>query len=95
MKKINIFWAFSPILLLVSLLSINVVVFSDDATSGANQIALILSAMFASLIALDFGFSWKSIQEGIVKSISSAMGAIIILLIMWIFGKSAVQSALC
>ncbi len=82
MKKINIFWALSPIALLISLLSINVIVFSDEATGGANQMALIFSAMFAALIALNFGFNWKSLQEGIVKSISSAMGAIIILLII-------------
>ena len=92
MKKINIFWALSPIALLIALLSINVIVFSDDATSGANQIALIFSAMFAALIALNFGFSWKVLQEGIVKSIGSAMGAIIILLIIgsltgtWLIG---------
>ncbi len=82
MKKINIFWALAPIALLISLLSINVIVFSDEATGGANQMALIFSAMFAALIALNFGFNWKSLQEGIVKSISSAMGAIIILLII-------------
>jgi len=92
MRKINIFWALSPIALLIALLSINVMVFSDDATSGANQIALIFSAMFAAVIALNFGFSWKALQEGIVKSIGSAMGAIIILLIIgsltgtWLMG---------
>lgn len=92
MKRINIFWALSPIVLLITLLSINVIVFSDDATSGANQMALIFSAMFAATIALNFGFSWKNLQEGIVKSISSAMGAIIILLIIgsltgtWLIG---------
>ena len=92
MKKINIFWALAPIALLISLLSINVIVFSDEATGGANQMALIFSAMFAALIALNFGFNWKSLQEGIVKSISSAMGAIIILLIIgsltgtWLIG---------
>ena len=92
MKRINIFWALSPIVLLITLLSINVIVFSDGATSGANQMALIFSAMFAATIALNFGFSWKNLQEGIVKSISSAMGAIIILLIIgsltgtWLIG---------
>ena len=92
MRKINIFWALSPIALLIALLSINVIIFSDEATSGANQIALIFSAMFAALIALNFGFRWKVLQEGIVKSIGSAMGAIIILLIIgsltgtWLIG---------
>ena len=92
MKKINIFWALSPILLLIFLLTLNVIIFSDDATSGANQIALVLSAMFASAISLNYGHSWKSLQDGIIKSISSAMSAIIILLIIgsltgtWLLG---------
>ena len=92
MKKINIFWALSPILLLIFLLTLNVIIFSDDATSGANQIALILSAMFASAISLNYGYSWKSLKDGIIKSISSAMSAIIILLIIgsltgtWLLG---------
>ena len=92
MKKVNIFWALSPIVLLIGLLSINVIVFSDNATSGPNQIALIFSAMFASVIAINFGFNWKNLQDGIVNSITSAMGAIIILLIIgsltgtWLIG---------
>ncbi len=92
MKKINIFWALSPIALLITLLSINVIVFSDDATSGPNQIALIFSAMFAALISSRLGLSWKEIQDGIVTSISSAMSAILILLIIgsltgtWLLG---------
>ena len=82
MKKINIFWAFSPILLLVFLLSLNVILFSDDATGGANQIALIISAMFGVLIARNFGYKWSVLQKGIVESISSSMSAILILLII-------------
>ena len=92
MKNVNIFWALSPIVLLIGLLSINVIVFSDNATSGPNQIALIFSAMFASVIAINFGYNWKNLQDGIVNSITSAMGAIIILLIIgsltgtWLIG---------
>ena len=82
MKKINIFWAFSPILLLVFLLSLNVILFSDDATGGANQIALIISAMFGVLVARNFGYKWSILQKGIVESISSSMSAILILLII-------------
>ena len=78
---------------LIFLLTLNVIIFSDNVTSGANQIALTASsAMFASAISLNFGYSWKSLQDGIIKSISSAMSAIIILLIIgsltgtWLLG---------
>ena len=82
MKKISILWAFSPILLLIILLSLNVILFSDDATSGANQIALIISAMFGVLVARNFGYKWDDLQQGVIKSISSSMNAILILLII-------------
>lgn len=64
------------------LLSLNVYIFSDDATYGSNQIALLLAAALAGLIAMRQGYKWKPIINGIVKSISSAMAAILILLLI-------------
>lgn len=71
-----------PLLILIALLGTNVYFFSDDATYGPNQIALLLTALVAGGIVYKLGFVWEEIQEGIVKSISSAMGAILILLII-------------
>ena len=72
-----------PILFLITLLSINViVVFGDEAISGSNQIVLILSAAVAALVAMRAGIPWSTMQDGIVKSISSAMSAILILLLI-------------
>lgn len=74
--------AIIPILFLIVLLAMNVMVFEDDASYGPNQIALLLSAAFASLFALKLGYRWKEVVEGMVKSISSAMAAILILLMI-------------
>ena len=72
-----------PVIFLIALLFMNVVVvFGDDAISGSNQIVLILSATVAALVALRTGISWDTLQDGIVKSISSAMSAILILLLI-------------
>ena len=71
-----------PILFLVPLLFANVAIFEGDATYGSNQIALILSAAVAALVALRTGTSWETMQDGMVKSISSAMSAILILLLI-------------
>ena len=72
-----------PIVFLIALLSVNViVVFGDEAISGSNQIVLLLSATVAALVALRTGVSWETMQDGIVKSISSAMSAILILLLI-------------
>ena len=67
MNKINLLQSFSPIILLILLLSVNVLEFGNDSISGPNQIALLFSAALACLIALKKNISW----EEIFKSISS------------------------
>jgi len=81
-KSPTLIQAIIPIIFLIVLLSINVYLFSDDATYGSNQIALLLSAGVGALIAAKIGFSWKETLDGIVKSISSAMSAILILMLI-------------
>lgn len=82
-KKEPTLWeAFVPILVLIFLLSTNVVLFASDATSGPNQIAMILAAGVAGIISFRLGYSWVEIEVSIVKSISSAMGAILILMVI-------------
>ncbi len=80
LKKPSFLQALIPILVLIALLAINVVVLGNDAISGANQIALLLASGVAGIIAYRYGHSWKHIEGSIVKSISSAMGAMLILL---------------
>ena len=46
-----------PIVVLITLLAFNVYVFSDDATGGPNQIALLLGAVIAAGIGMGQGFS--------------------------------------
>jgi len=80
-KKVpTLYHALIPILVLITLLSINVVVLGNDAISGANQIALLLASGIAGIIAFRCGFTWEEIEGSIIKSISSAMGAMLILL---------------
>ncbi|MBL7862114.1 MAG: Na+/H+ antiporter NhaC [Cyclobacteriaceae bacterium] len=72
--------ALIPIIVLIALLTINVVVLGNDAISGANQIALLLASGIAGIISFRLGFTWHEIEGSIVKSISSAMAAMLILL---------------
>lgn len=73
--------AMLPIIVLVALLVLNVAYF-DDATGGPNQMALIFGAVVAALVASYLGFSWKKLQKGIVESITSALPAVLILLLI-------------
>jgi Na+:H+ antiporter, NhaC family len=80
LKKPSFFQALIPITVLIGLLSINVIVLGNDAIAGANQIALLLASGVAGIIAFRCGFTWEEIEGSIVKSISSAMAAMLILL---------------
>jgi NhaC family Na+:H+ antiporter len=75
--------ALIPLVFLITLLVISIQVFGSDGLSGSSQIVLILSATVAGSIAVfRLGFTWETLQEGIVKSISSAMSSILILFLI-------------
>jgi len=76
----SLLWSSVPILVLIALLSSAVALFGDGASSGANPIALLLSAGVGILIGTLHGHAWKDIEKGIVHGISLALGAVIILL---------------
>ena len=80
--KGNILVAFIPILVLVILLVVNVQIYSDNASYGPNQIALLLAASVAAFIGLCEGTTLKWMMDGIVSALGSALGAILILLMI-------------
>lgn len=81
-KQPTLLQSFIPLVILIILLSLNVQFFGDDTLSGSNQMALILAAASAALIAGKLGISWKKQRDGIVKSIGSAMPSILILFLI-------------
>ena len=81
-KNPTIVQAFIPVVFLIIFISINVFIFGDSALDGSNQIILILSAAVAAIVAGQNGFKWLDLRAGIVKSISSAMSSMLILLMI-------------
>lgn len=81
-REPTLFEAFIPVIFLIAVLSINVAIFGDTALDGSNQIVLILSAAVAALVAGRLGYKWDELQDGIVRSISSAMTSLLILLLI-------------
>jgi NhaC family Na+:H+ antiporter len=81
-RKPELWQAFLPIAFLILALFVNVLVFQDQGLNGSNQMILILATAVASLIALRLGVKWKALREGMVQSISSAVPAILILLLI-------------
>lgn len=74
--------ALGPLGLLIALLAASVYLFGDASSSGPNQIALMLAAAAAALVGLRNGHRWAAIEQGIRRSISVSMGAILILLVV-------------
>ncbi|HAA12166.1 MAG TPA: sodium:proton antiporter [Cytophagales bacterium] len=81
-RKPHLWEALLPMLFLILALSANVYIFGDNSLSGSNQIILLLAAAVAALVAGRMGITWSTMLRGIVKSISSAMGSILILLLI-------------
>ncbi|MGB0887715.1 MAG: Na+/H+ antiporter NhaC [Vicingaceae bacterium] len=82
-KKPSLIQSFLPIIVLVGLLIVNVLfVYGDDALGGSNQLALLFSGAVAAIIATKNGYSWKETLRGITSSITSALPALMILLLI-------------
>ncbi len=79
-KSPSLLDALIPIGALILMLSLSVYVFGSDSSSGPNQIVLTLCAAIGAIIAIKNGHEWSDILEAIIKGISTAMGAILILL---------------
>ena len=81
-RRPALLFALAPALVLVLLLSVNVLLYGDLATSGPNQIALILAAAFAAVGGLSLKVPMEKMLGGITTSLNAALPAILILLLI-------------
>jgi NhaC family Na+:H+ antiporter len=72
--------AILPVVVLIALIALTIVLFGVSATDGPLQVALLLSAAFASLIALKNGYTSAAIADAAIGGVTTAMSAIFILL---------------
>lgn len=72
--------ALIPMVVLVALLSLTIVLFGIGATDGPLQVALFAAALVAGLVAFKNGYTAAAISDAAIGGVSSAMGAIYILL---------------
>ena len=79
-REPSLFQSLVPLVLLATLLGTAVYLFGDNASYGANQVALMLAAGVAAIIGIRNGLRWDDILEGMVGGISLAVGPIFILL---------------
>lgn len=81
-KEPSLVDALIPIILLVFFMGSAVFLYGEDSSYGPNQIALLLAMGVAAIIGIKNGHRWKSIEEGLVKGISMALGACMILFVV-------------
>jgi Na+:H+ antiporter, NhaC family len=72
--------ALIPMFTLIGLLALTIVLFGIDAANGPLQVALFAAATVAGLIALKNGYTQAEVSNAAIGGVSSAMGAIYILL---------------
>ncbi len=81
-KKPTFFIAISPIIFLVIFLFINVSIYGDLCLNGPNQIALLVSSFFCSILGKIYSISWDNILIKIKENIQKTSSAIIIILLI-------------
>lgn len=74
--------ALIPLVFMILMLTWSIVLFGIDAAAGPLQVALLMSAVVAALVAHKNGHTWERLGEEVVKGISLAMSAIMILLMV-------------
>jgi Na+:H+ antiporter, NhaC family len=72
--------AIVPVIALILLIGSTIVAFGIDATAGPLQVALLMSATVAGLVAFKNGYSMVYIRDAAIGGVSSGMGALFILL---------------
>lgn len=80
-KQLPLILALVPVIFLILFIGANVWLF-EDTLEGSNQIILLLAAAIASVIAMFYKISWKTIRETIIENIGKAMPAMLILLLI-------------
>ncbi|MBN2638799.1 MAG: Na+/H+ antiporter NhaC [Bacteroidales bacterium] len=82
-RQPTLFESVIPIIFLIILLSSNVFIWKGGHTlDGSNQIALMTAAALSGIIGLRMGYRWDHMRDQIVKTIGTAMPAILILLLI-------------
>jgi Na+:H+ antiporter, NhaC family len=72
--------ALLPVCVLIGLIALTISLFGVSATDGPLQVALLVSAAFASLMALKNGYTSAAIADAAIGGVTTAMSAIFILL---------------
>ena len=86
-REARLWEALIPVAILIGCLAMNVRLYD-----GQPHIPLIIGTIVASIVGLTLGYSWKVIEDGMVKGIVIALKAILILLVIGLLIGSWIAS---
>ncbi len=78
-RQARLWQALLPVAALIFFLALNIKLYG-----GEPHISLVLGTVVAAIVGISLGYSWKSIEEGMVNGIVIALKAVLILLIIGI-----------
>ncbi len=81
-RKPTLFLSLIPVLILIMMLGYTIIGLGLDIETGGSHIPLILGAAVASFVSVYLGYSWKEVQSSLVKGITLALSACLILMII-------------
>ncbi|MCP4724398.1 MAG: Na+/H+ antiporter NhaC [bacterium] len=81
-KQPTLFISLIPVVILIAMLGFTIIGLGLDIDTGGSHIPLVLGAAVASVVAVYLGYSWKEVQDSLVKGITLALSACLILLII-------------
>ena len=86
-REAHLWEALVPVVALIVVLAVNIRWFDGPA-----HLPLVLGAAVAGLFGIRLGYSWKTLEAGIVKGISIALPAILILMVIGILIGTSITS---
>ncbi len=81
-KELSLLEALIPLIFLIALLTINVLVYGDDALSGSNQFVLLIGAAIAAIVGFRNKVSYDDMIAEVAENFKSTTGAVLILLMV-------------
>lgn len=83
MKKPNLIISLTPVVVLIAIIFAGVRMFGEDVTSGPSQIALIFTAVLASIISISYlKVPWEKLEAGMMDHLTKTGPAVFILLMI-------------
>lgn len=74
--------AVMPLVALITMLGTSIYLFGDNTTGGPGQIALMVAGVLAGLVGVIGGQTWQDLEKGAAASITRALPALFILLMV-------------